>query len=70
MTEARDRLTFLEALKRIHDLPPLRAVQPKASPAHHRGCWGSDVPSLGQGRRSGGVLSLLTEWVEGSVVRW
>ena len=66
MSEREDHLTLLEALSRIHDLPPLRAVQPKA-PKWTRvpvGKLGLDV--RGQGRRSGGVLSLFA----GEVFRW
>jgi hypothetical protein len=66
MTESQDRHLSLKALSRIHDLPPLRSEQPKPNTTPS-GRIGGKGARPGQGRRSGGVLSLL---FHGDVWRW
>jgi hypothetical protein len=71
VTEAQDHRTLLRALSRIHKFPPSCAVQPKASetdPVLGRGSTGA-VSVKGQGRRGGGVLSLLKSFLQGEVWR-
>jgi hypothetical protein len=65
VSESQDRHLSLKALSRIHELPPLRSEQPKPN-STPSGRIGDDVPP-GQGRRSGGILSLL---FHGDVFRW
>jgi hypothetical protein len=71
VTEAQDHRTLLRALSRIHRFPPPCAVQPKAPKRTTFSSWGSggDGNVKGQGRRGGGVLSLLKSFLEGEVWR-
>jgi hypothetical protein len=66
MSESQDRRLSLKALSRIHDLPPLRSEQPVPGKTPSGRIGGIGAPP-GQGRRSGGILSLL---FHGDVWRW